>query len=232
MTDVETKLRDGLAAFAAETEAIASPPSMASIALRGGMSRPKRPRWPKVAVAIVAATLVTTGVAAATGNLPGAVESKLREFGSFGYNARGDASRLAWTSDGDMTYELWRAPIEGGRLCIFERVIGPDGDIDLGGGYHCASDQMPWGIYPQDTGGPVWTPAGDLNEVRASGRLPEGAIEAVFEFEDGTTHTVLAQNDRYFITAFRGVAEYKKIVAVQARDANGTVVADLWHPSP
>ena len=45
MTDIETKLREGLTVFAAETAAIASPPAVATISLRARTPEPTRHSW-------------------------------------------------------------------------------------------------------------------------------------------------------------------------------------------
>lgn len=218
MTDIETKLRDGFSAFAADTEAIASAPAVATIELRARTPEPKHRRWPKLTVVIAGGALVTTGLASATGVLPGPVESRLREFRSWGYDANLGASKMASVTDGDMTYELWRAPLgNGGRgdggLCVYERAIGPNGDIDHGGSAECGPGTGLWS-YPERTG---------PRQV-ASGQIPPGATRIVFTFEDGTTFTVEPQKDRYFITTFQGVPDGSLIVKVQPEDAEGDVV--------
>jgi hypothetical protein len=65
MTEVETKLRRGLEAFAAETVVVASPPPVGSIKLRAHIERGRSQRWPKLALAIVVGTVVTAGAATA-----------------------------------------------------------------------------------------------------------------------------------------------------------------------
>ena len=101
MTEVETKLRRGLEAFAAETVVVAAPPPVGSIKLCTHIERGRSQRWPKLALAIVVGTVVTAGAATAAGVLPGPVESMLREFRSWGFEANQGAERMAWVTDGD-----------------------------------------------------------------------------------------------------------------------------------
>jgi hypothetical protein len=240
MTDIETTLRRGLAAFGEETAEAAVPPSLSLIARLADAAEPqvRARRWPKVAVATVAGLAVTGGVASAVGVLPEPVESTLREFRSWGFDANQGAERMATVTDGDLTYEVWRAPLDGGGQCVYDRVIGPDGDIDRGGGSHChgavnghaAPRRSPDGFgelhFPStvfdNSGGadPVATP---LHSV-SSGQLPVGATEAVFEFEDGTTLEVAAQHEGYFITTFPGIDDGLRIVEIRALDGGGNVV--------
>ena len=235
MTEVETKLRRGLEAFAAETGVAASPPPVGSIKLRahteGGRSR----GWPKLALAIVVGTVVTAGAATAAGVLPGPVESMLREFRSWGFEANQGAERMAWVTDGDMTYEVWRAPLDGGGQCVYDRAIGGDGEHP---GSHChgaingvssprrSPDQFlelhyPGRVFDNSTGS-------DAESARqhsvSSGQLPLGATEAVFEFDDGTTLTVASQREGYFITTFPGIRDGVRIVSIRAVSADGRVL--------
>lgn len=226
MNDIETTLRAGLKAFAAETTAAASPPSTASISLRARTVSGTRPRWPKIAIAISAGALVTTGVASAAGVLPGPVESMVREFRSWGFETDDTASRMASTADGAFTYELWVARLRGGGLCVFVRVAGPDGDIDHGGNSACGPWVVPstsehWNLrYP----GRVGNTARSGQKDTANGQLPPGATQVVFELDDGTAHSVHGQNDGWFITTFQGVRHGAKIVSVHALDAAGNVI--------
>ena len=226
MNDIETVLRGGLKAFAVERTAAASPPSTASISLRARTVSGTRPRWPKVAIAIGAGALVTTGVASAAGVLPGPVESMVREFRSWGFEADDTAPRMARTTDGTYTYELWVARLQGGGLCVFVRVVGPDGDIDHGGDSACGpgvvrSTGEHWNVaYPDRVG----STARSGQKSTGNGQLPPGATRVVFELDDGTTHTVHGQNDGWFITTFQGVRHGAKIVSVHALDAAGNVI--------
>ncbi len=219
MNDIETTLLAGLKAFAAETTAAASPPSTASISLRARTVSGTRPRWPKIAIAISAGALVTTGVASAAGVLPGPVESMVREFRSWGFETDDTASRMARTTDGTYAYEVWVAPLRGGGQCVYDRVIGPDGDIDHGGGSSCITDLIPTNgfqflHYPGHVG---------VRKV-ASGKVPAGATQVAFEFDDGTTSTIRVQANGWFITAFPGVRDASRIVAVRALGAEGNVI--------
>lgn len=235
MTEVETTLRQGLEAFAAETAGTALPPSLSFIERRAGSPSARTRRWPKVTIATVAGVVVTSGAAAALGVLPEPVESVLREFRSQGFDANQGAERMAWVTDGDMTYEVWRAPLDGGGQCVYDRVIGPEGDIDHGGDSHCQRDALPprspdqFGElhYPErvfdNSSGRV--PEWARQHSVSSGQLPVGASRVVFEFDDGTTLTVTPQQEGYFVTTFPGVQDGVRIVEIRAMDAAGHVVA-------
>lgn len=235
MTDVETKLRAGLDAFAAETEAAVSPPPIASIALRVGDDPRQRRRWPKLAAAVVTSGVVATGAAAATGVLPEPVESMLGEFRTWGFDANQGAERMASATAGEMTYEVWRAPLDGGGQCVYDRVIGPDGDVQHGGASHChrapsspqSSDQFGELSYPEivfdnSTGR---DPASARLHSVASGQLPVRATAVVFEFDDRTTLTVEPQREGYFITTFPGVPDGARITGIHAVNAEGHTLA-------
>ena len=233
MIEVETKLRQGLETFAAATAAAAAPPSVASIELRA-RTEPRARRGPKLAIAIVAGAVLTTGAAAAVGLLPGPVESTLREFREWGFDANQGAERMAWVTDGDITYEVWRAPLEGGGRCVYDRVIAPGGDVDHGGASSCHGDpssprspdhfgelHYPEGVFDNSTGR---HPESARQHSVSSGQLPLGATEVVFEFDDGTTLTVTSQREGYFITTFPGVNDGVRITAIRAGGAGGGVV--------
>jgi len=234
MTDLETKLRSGLNAFAAETAAVVSPPPIGSIASLDGRERRPRRRWPRLAAAVVAGTALTTSAAAAVGVLPGPVESVLNEFRSWGFDANQGAERMASVDAGDLRYEVWRAPLDGGGQCVYDRVIAPDGDVEHGGGSHChgapssprSPDRFgelahPVVVSDNSTGR---DPESALLHSVSSGQLPLGATEVVFDFDDGTTLTVAPQREGYFITTFPGVQDGVRITGVRALDADGNVV--------
>ena len=237
MIDVEERVRRGLDALAAETSTAVVPPPVGSIVLRAGTepARPRRGR--RLAVAVAACVVVTTGVATATGVLPGPVESMLDEFRSWGYDANRSAERMARVTDDEITYEVWRAPLEGGGVCVYDRVIGPDGDTDHGGASHCHG--VPIAPRSADRFGELHYPervfdnaaGGDAESARrhsvSSGQLPLGATDVRFGFDDGTTLTVAGQHDGYFITTFPGVRDGLRIVRLQALDADGNVVTTL-----
>lgn len=234
MTDVETKLRVGLDAYATETAAVVSRPSVASIALRAGRAPRRRRRWPRVAAAVVAGTVITTTAAAAGGVLPGPVESMLEEFRSWGFDANEGAERMASVTAGDLTYEVWRAPLDGGGQCVYDRVIGTEGDVDHGGGSHChgapasprSADRFGELAYPEivfDNSTGRHPESAPYHSV-SSGQLPLGATKVVFEFDDGTTLSVAPEREGYFITTFPGVRDGARIVAVRAVDPDGHVV--------
>jgi hypothetical protein len=235
MIDVETKLREGLDAFAAETSAAVSPPPVASIALRAGTRSMPQRRWPKLVAAVVVGVAVTTGTAAAVGVLPGPVESMLDEFRSWGFRADQGAERMATVTAGDLTYEVWRAPLDGGGQCVYDRVIGPGGDIEHGGASHCHAEapsprsaahfgelSYPETVFDNSNGRDP--ESARLHSV-ASGQLPLGATEVVFEFDNSTTLAVAPQRDGYFITTFPDVVDGSRITAVRAVDGEGHVVA-------
>lgn len=236
MIEVETRLRQGFEAFATETAAFVVPPPVVSVHRRARTEAERARRWPKVAFAIVAGTVATTGAAAASGVLPGPVESMLGEFRSWGFDANQGAERMASVTDGDMTYELWRAPLDGGGQCVYDRVVGPGGDVDHGGASHChgdvpvpprSPDQFAELHYPErvfDNSGGRDPESARLHSV-SSGQLPLGATEVVFEFDDETTLTVTPQREGYFITTFPGVHDGTRIIEILAVDAEGQVVA-------
>lgn len=235
MIEIETKLRAGLDAFAAETVAAASPPPVASIMLRQGGARRSRRRWPGIAAAVLAGSVVTTSAAAAVGVLPGPVESTMAEFRSWGFDANQGAERMASVTDGGLTYEVWRAPRGGGGQCVYDRVIGPDGDVEHGGGSHChgspssprSSDRFgelssPETVFDNSTGG---DPESAPQHSVSSGQLPIGATEVEFTFDDGAKLTIAPQREGYFITTFPGVRDGARITSINAVDADGNVVA-------
>ena len=232
MIDTEAKLRAGLAAFVLETDAIVSPPPVASIAMRARTVVPRSRRWQKVAAVGVGTVVLSAGVASAVGVLPAPVESKLREFRSWGFGAEDGATRLASARNGEMRYELWRAPLRSGGECVYERVIAPGGDVDHGGSSLCGPHL---GIsvrgdavisYPERAGAlecPRW-PKGSTCYATAAGRLPPGANRVIFEIEDGSSFIVRSEEDGYFITAFGGVREGLRIVGARAVGADGSVI--------
>jgi hypothetical protein len=235
MIDVETKLRAGLDAFGTETAEAVSPPPITSLALRAADVTLTPRRWPRVAVAVVAGTVLTTSGAAAVGVLPGPVESVLREFRSWGFDANQGAERMASVTAGDLTYEVWRAPLDGGGQCVYDRVIGPDGDVEDGGASHCHGapssprSRVRFGelSYPEvvfDNSSGRDPESAALHSV-ASGQAPLGATEVVFEFDDGTTLAVEAEREGYFITTFPSIPDGTRITGIHAIDAQGQVVA-------
>src|SRR4051794_9718029 len=234
MTDVEAKVRAGLAAFAAETEAVVLPPPVASLQLRAPVRVTRRSPRVKVAAALVGVVVLGAGVAGALGVLPGPVESKLREFREWGFGATEGATRMASTTLGDTCYEVWFAPLDSGGYCVYERVIRPRGDVDHGGSSGCSKEpkaprsSTQFGAlgYPE-TVGPTQAEAEreGNNAAVSSGQLPLGATAAVYAFDDGTTLTVAGETDGWFITAFPGVHEGVRITSITAVDARGHVLA-------
>jgi hypothetical protein len=233
MIEIETALRQGLETLAAETASVVTPPSVGSIKLRARRDQAQNRRWPKIVTGIAVGMVVTTGAAAAVGVLPAPVESMLSEFRSWGFGANQGAERMASVTDGDLTYEVWQAPLDGGGNCVYDRVIGPDGDVSHGGASQCISEaeprttdrfghlHYPEPVYDNSTGG---RPGARQHSV-SSGQLPLGATEAVFEFDDGTTLEVAAQREGYFITTFPHVRDGVRIVRVTAVDTEGHIVA-------
>lgn len=139
---------------------------------------------------------------------------------------------MASVTDGDLTYEVWQAPLDSGGNCVYDRVILPDGDVNHGGASQCISEAEPttdrfrplhWPepVYDNSTGG---RPGARQHSV-SSGQLPVGATEAVFEFDDGTTLKIAPQREGYFITTFPHVRDGVRIVRVTAVDAEGHIVA-------
>jgi hypothetical protein len=241
-TETETRLRHGLDALAAETMAVVQTPPIRSLERRArararvrATRRPTVRRWPKVAMAAGAGLILTTSAAAAVGVLPGPVESTLREFRSWGFPAHQGAERMASVTAGDLTYEVWRAPLDGGGQCVYERVIGPDGDIRHGGGSSCHRDASPpryrdrFGelSYPEQVfdNSHGKDPRSAREHSLSSGQLPLGATHAVFEFDDGSSLTVTPEREGYFITTFPGVHDGARIVEVRAIDRQGHTVA-------
>jgi hypothetical protein len=234
MTDVETKLRTGLGAYATETAAVVSRPSVASIELRAGDPPTVRRRWARLVAAVAAATVATTSAAAAVGVLPGPVESMLEEFRSTGFDATEGAQRMASVTTGNLTYEVWTAPLGGGGECVFDRVVGPEVD-EFGSFSHCRGEPSaprsrgrfgeltyPEAVFENSAG---HDPASAPRHAVSSGQLPIGATEVVFEFDDGTTLAVAPQREGFFITTFPGVRDGSRIIEVRALDADGHVVA-------
>jgi hypothetical protein len=237
MTDIETTLRRGLEMLAAETAAVVEPPPIGSIKARAHVARPRSRRWPRVAIAVGVTAVATAGAATAIGVLPDQVERTLAEFREWGFRADAGAELMASTSEGDLTYEIWRAPLDGGGQCVSQLVIGPGFDEDYHGGAACSGEPGP-SPSPRPVG---WIDAGYPSTVfdnsagrdpesapmhsTSWGRLPVGATKALFEFDDGTTLTVDAQRDGYFVTTFPGVRDGLAIVEIRAVDDAGTVLA-------
>src|SRR4051794_14160398 len=111
MTDVETILRAGLAAYEQETARTVSPPPTQRLHVAAAPRR--RAPWKTVPL-FVGALAISTGAAAALGVLPGPVESVLNEFRSWGFGANRGATRMASTTVGDTRYEVWFAPLDDG----------------------------------------------------------------------------------------------------------------------
>lgn len=232
MTDMEAKLRHGLRALTMASPE-ASPPPVGSIVARASARPPSGRPWAKIAIGTAAGLGLTAGVAGAAGVLPGPVESTLREFRSWGFAANQGAERMAWVTDGDMTYELWRAPLDGGGLCVYDRVIAPTGDVDHGGSSHCGiSSEQPVGEfanlgYPErmfDNSSGRDPQSARLHDL-SYGQAPLDATTVVFEFDDGTTLDVPLQREGFFITTFPGIEDGRKIAEVRALDAAGNVLA-------
>jgi hypothetical protein len=234
MIEVETTLRQGLKTFADETASAVLAPPVGTIKLRAHAAPSRARRWWKPALAIAVGTVVTTSAAAATGVLPGPVESTLREFRSWGFHVNQAAERMASVTDGGITYEVWRAPLDGGGRCVYDRVIGPVGDVEHGGASSCLGDppsprsadrfaelHYPERVFDNSTGR---DPESAWQHSVSSGQLPVGAIAAVFMFDDGTTLTVPGQREGYFITTFPGVRDGARIVGIRAVSADGRVV--------
>lgn len=76
---------------------------------------------------------------------------------------------MASVTDGEMTYEVWRAPLEDGNTCIYERAIGPDGDIRNGGAAACGVSGTSWGVTTDRTG--PETHETKMQAVDADGRV-------------------------------------------------------------
>ena len=236
MTDVETTLRRGLETLAAETAAVVEPPPIGSIKARAHVARPRSRRWPRVAIAVGVAAVATAGAATAIGVLPDQVERTLAEFREWGFRADAGAELMASTSEGDLTYEIWRAPLDGGGQCVSQLVIGPGFDEDYHGGAACSGEgpspsPRPVGRIAAGYPSTVFDNSAGRDPESAPmhstswGQLPVGATKAVFEFDDGTTLTVDAQHDGYFVTTFPGVRDGLAIVEIRAVDDAGTVVA-------
>lgn len=230
MTDMEAKLRHGLRALAMASPE-ASPPPVGSIVARARARPPSGRPWAKIAIGTAAGLGLTAGVAGAAGVLPGPVESTLREFRSWGFAANGGAERMAWVTDGDMTYELWRAPLDGGGQCVYERVIGPGGDVDHGGSSHCipVPEAPPVGKfansnYPERVSSSGRNPQSARGHAVSSGQAPRSATTVVFEFDDGPTLDVPVQREGFFITSFPGIADGRRIVEIRALDVDGKVL--------
>ena len=217
MIDVESTLRHGLHAYAAETADPVTMPAPATIAFRARTPEPGRRRWPKVAAIVAGGALVTTGLASAAGVLPGPVESKLHDFREWGFDATGDATMLASVTDGDKSFEVWRAPLRDGKYCVYVRTIVAGGDIENGGAASCGGSSSSWGVSFDRTG----------PETVETGVLPAGAVAARFTFENGTTFTAPGQTEGYFITTLAGVPYGLQILKMEAVDADGRVIGTL-----
>jgi hypothetical protein len=199
MTDVETTLRAGLAALAADTEYRVSPPPVEAVTSRPVVVplSPRRRRLLKVVAGMGAGVALTAGAAAATGILPAPVDDKLAEFREWGY-AAGDGTLMATAEGEDGTYELWLSYLDDGGYCFYLRRVGSPLRGEDGGGSQCSHDPSPaapgggylLGAYSAQTGpGDDWV----------YGRVPAGSTAVDVVLGDGTTFRVEAQTDGWFV---------------------------------
>src|SRR5262245_61877278 len=197
MTDVETTLRAGMAALAADTEARVSPPPVETVTGRPvvvPLAPRRRRRLLKVVGGVGAGVALTAGAAAATGILPAPVDDKVAEFREWGYPA-GDATRMATAEGEDGTYELWLSYLSDGGYCYYVRLVGSPLRGEDGAGSACSHDMAPegpatGGAHPERTG-----PGDDL----VYGRMPAGSTAADVALGDGTSFRVDVQTDGWFM---------------------------------
>ena len=75
---------------------------------------------------------------------------------------------------------VWVVPLRGAGQCVYDRVVGPDGDIDHGGDSSCITDLI------RTNGFPFLHYPDQLHDRQAaSGKVPAGPTQVVFEFDDG-----------------------------------------------
>ena len=230
MTDLETKLRDGLNAYALETATAVSPPSLVSIAAATRRPGRGRRRTRVVAAALAGGVVLSAGMATALGTLPSPVSAVLREFRSWGFGVSDDdAGRMASVSSEDMTYELWFAPVAEGGSCMYVRVLRSGHDIDHGGASHCTGGEH----WPRSAfillGVPERVETGRDAAGRhpiVAGHLPAGASYAEVEFSNGTVHRAVAEQDGFFVTVLPpGLPDDTRILSVRAVSAGDRLVA-------
>lgn len=238
MTDIEAKLRHGMNAYAAETATQVVPPPFVPRA--AGVQAPRHTsRRARVAAAVVGAMIVTGGVATATGTLPGPVSAVLREFRSWGFDVAEDQATLkAKASSEDMTYELWLAPVPGGGLCAYVRVVRSGTDLDHAGGSQCLHDQdwLPDEFVLMGVGEDVPSTRDRIGRhPLVAGRLPAGAAQLEVELSNGTLHRSTAEEDGFFVTILPlGLPDDTKVLFVRALSPGGQVVDErkVAHGSP
>ncbi len=231
MTDVETALREGLHAYAEETTPGCFPPPPASIAARAGERRRGLPRWFKVTAGLAGGLLLTTGAAAALGELPGPVSTMLQEMRSWGFAVTDEnAQRMASASRDDVTYELWRTSGPSGDECLSVRVIRAGVDMDHGGESQCAYDSpaSPYELLVVGTT-PRLAPWEDRlgRHPTLAGRLPVPATHVEVDLSDGTTHRWAAGPDGWFLIVMpTDVPEGTTALLVRATTVDGRTVAE------
>ncbi len=237
MTDLETKLCESLDAYAADTTAAVSPPSVESISAAASRHRRRLARWTKAAASLVGGLVVTAGVATAFGVLPTPVSSMVREMQSWGFDVSEDeAARLASVSKDDMTYELWVVPGRGGDQCVYVRVIRAGVDMENGGAARCDFDEpSPPSAFVVLGGASFSAPSVDRmgRHPTIAGRLPVGATHLVVDFSDGTKHRVAAERGGYFVTIVPpGLLDGTTVLSLRATTADGETVAVQFIPKP
>ena len=75
---------------------------------------------------------------------------------------------------------VWVVPLRGGGQSVYDRVVGPDGDIDHGGDFACITDLIPTNGFQF-----LHYPDQVHDRQAESGKVPAGATQVVFEFDDG-----------------------------------------------
>jgi hypothetical protein len=201
MTDVETTLRAGLAALAADTETRVSPPPVEEVIRRPvvvALSPRRRRRLLKVVGGVGAGVALTAGAAAATGTLPAPVDEMVAEFREWGFPAGGDATRMAVAEGEAGTYELWLSLLDDGGYCYYVRLVGSPLRGEDGAGSACSHEMSPEGPgggallggWPATTG-----PGDDV----VFGRVPAGSTAVDVVLGDGTSFRVEAQTDGWFV---------------------------------
>ncbi|MCU1488086.1 MAG: hypothetical protein JWN67_4832 [Actinomycetia bacterium] len=214
MTDLDTRIRAGLAALVDDLEP-----------LPRAVVVPPRRRWPLVAAGL-AGSLVLGGVATAAGVLPDPVRDRFEEMVGWGHSpdVDPDAAHLVATDQLDgIRYELWVSTGDQGTTCDWVRVLEPGAPEN--GGYGChPADVL---VFQRDD---LWFQgsSGASGQYQLDGRAPQGTASVGILYEDGTAEHLPVSVGGWFLDVRR--EPLKRWRSYVAYDAAGQVLARFDQP--